>query len=146
MEELDTELLRATARRLGNPSCAMRLEEIARSVATVCELWRSRAYPPRHAAVTEIARAWSFSPALLDASFDASLMPFTAAAIEACAKPGVCRLAGLILPGNVPGAGLHEVVLALIRGASVIIKTASAEPVFFRHFVKSLIEADARLG
>ncbi|MGH7985201.1 MAG: acyl-CoA reductase [Candidatus Binataceae bacterium] len=146
MEALEPELLRATARRIAQPNRTIRVAEIADTVAAVCERWRSRDYAPRRATVAAIAQASRFSRALLEASFDALLAPFTAEPIKAFATTGPGRLAGFIMPGNVPGAGLHEVVLALIHGAAVMIKTASAEPVFFHQFARSLLEADERLG
>ena len=71
--------------------------------------------------------------ALLDESLDALLEPVTAASLEALAArlPVANRLFGFVMPGNVPGAGIHEVCAALLAGAGLIIKSASSEPLFF---------------
>ena len=53
---------------------------------------------------------------------------------------------GFVMAGNVTGAGLHEVVLALMAGAAVLIKTASREPVFFSEFARTLLEQDPEVG
>src|SRR5208283_976147 len=49
---------------------------------------------------------------------------------------------GFIAAGNVAGAGIHEIAIALIAGARVIVKTASAEPIFFARFARTLAEID----
>ena len=64
------------------------------------------------------------------------------------ARPTVDRpkTVGFIAAGNVAGAGIHEVAIALICGARVTIKTASAEPVFFAEFARTLAEIDGDVG
>src|SRR5271156_3177074 len=49
---------------------------------------------------------------------------------------------GFIAAGNVAGAGIHEIAIALIAGARMIVKTASAEPIFFAQFARTLAEID----
>jgi hypothetical protein len=56
------------------------------------------------------------------------------------------ELIGFVMPGNVPGAGLHEVVTALIAGCAAVIKTALSEPIFFAQFARTLGEVDATFG
>jgi hypothetical protein len=56
------------------------------------------------------------------------------------------ELLGFVLPGNVPGAGLHEIVIALLAGCGLIVKTSAAEPVFFAEFAATLNELDVRFG
>src|SRR5208337_1056899 len=48
--------------------------------------------------------------------------------------------------GNVAGAGIHEVAIALMAGARVLIKTASAEPILFAEFARTLAEIDPDAG
>ena len=50
------------------------------------------------------------------------------------------------MAGNVAGAGMHEVAIALIAGASLLIKTASTEPIFFTEFARTLAEIDPEVG
>ena len=50
------------------------------------------------------------------------------------------------MPGNVPGAGIHEVCAALLAGAGLIIKSASIEPLFFANFTRTLAEVDAAVA
>ncbi len=53
---------------------------------------------------------------------------------------------GFVMAGNVLGGGLHEIALALIAGAGLIIKTASREPFFFREFIAELACEQPALG
>ena len=88
------------------------------------------------------------TPALLDESLDALLEPVTAAALKSVAAnlPRTDRLFGFLMPGNVPGAGIHEVCAALLAGAGLIIKSASSEPLFFANFMRTLAEVDATVA
>ncbi len=56
------------------------------------------------------------------------------------------KTVGFIAAGNVAGAGIHEIAIALIAGARVVIKTASAEPIFFAEFTRTLAEIDPDAG
>ncbi|MGB6554365.1 MAG: acyl-CoA reductase [Candidatus Binataceae bacterium] len=117
-------------------------------LAAVLERWRERDFSARRAAVAEIGASLGFSAALLDASLDALLAPFTLDALRSFAAIAAERreVIGFIMAGNAPGAGLHEVAIALICGAGVIIKTATQEPHFFAQLARSIRECDARLG
>ncbi len=123
-------------------------ERIAAALAKTCELWRDRAFEPRRETVSLAARACGFSPALLDESLDALLQPFHPAAFEKLAPRLVARpqLLGFIMAGNVIGAGLHEVCQAMLGGAAIMLKTASAEPLFFAAFFRTLRALDAQVG
>ncbi|HYL59408.1 MAG TPA: acyl-CoA reductase, partial [Candidatus Acidoferrales bacterium] len=46
------------------------------------------------------------------------------------------------MAGNVAGAGIHEVAISLVAGAGIVVKTATAEPIFFEAFVRTLAEID----
>ena len=112
-------------------------------------LWRDRNYPRRRDAIAQIARQAGYSVALLDESLDALLKPFSNAALSSLAEEvsrvGRSRrpkLLGFIMAGNVTGAGLHEIAIGLVAGASMLIKTASTEPVFFDQFARTLAELD----
>jgi Acyl-CoA reductase (LuxC) len=123
-------------------------EHAAEVVAAVIARWRHHALPERREAIGLIARRRQFSEALLEASLDALLAPFSADALRSFGARAVERraLLGFVMAGNVPGAGLHEVALALIAGAGVIIKTASAEPALFGALVRTLAEHDPALA
>ena len=93
-----------------------------------------------------MASGWSIE--LLDGSIDALLAPFSRDAlmsftstIEPCA-----RLGGFVMPANVPGAGMHELVAALLSGSAAILKTSNREPTFFHAFVQTLGEIDPHIG
>lgn len=127
-------------------------ERMVDALARTFELWRRRDCARRRDAVREIARSAGYSVAMLESSIDALLKPFTRNVLEAMAlriSAGVGRrprTVGFIAAGNVAGAGIHEVAIALIAGARIAIKTASAEPVFFPEFARSLAEIDPDAG
>ena len=121
---------------------------IVSAIATACEDWRDHHYAPRRETVGAIAAAWGWSESLLDESIEALLAPFSRSALESFAEkvPRRNDLIGLIMPGNIPGAGIHEFATALLAGCSLMVKTATAEPFFFTHFVQTLRELDSELG
>ena len=123
-------------------------DRIAAALSLTCERWRSRSFEARRETLSLAARASGFSPALLDESLDALLKPFHPAAFESLAAKLATRpqLLGFIMPGNVIGAGLHEVCQALIGGAAIVLKTSSGEPRFFAALVRTLREIDAQAG
>jgi hypothetical protein len=98
---------------------------------------------------TVLARELGWSTRLLDASLKALYAPFAhledLTAIAATLRPRH-ELIGLIMPGSIPGAGLHELVLTLLAGAGAIVKTASTEPLFFATFAKRLAAIDPQFG
>jgi Acyl-CoA reductase (LuxC) len=134
--------LRATSRK---PMTTIR---IVSAIATACERWRDPHYAPRRETIGAIAAARDWSEPLLDESIDALLAPFTRSALADLASqmPRRNDLVGLIVPGNIPGAGIHEFATALLAGCSLIVKTATAEPFFFAHFIQTLRELDSELG
>ncbi len=123
-------------------------EHAAEIVAAVIARWRHHALPARREAIALIARQRQFSEPLLEASLDALLAPFSADALRSFAARAAERrtLLGFVMAGNVAGAGLHEVALALIAGSGMIIKTASTEPVLFRAILRTLAEHDPALA
>jgi Acyl-CoA reductase (LuxC) len=128
-------------------------ERIAEGLARAFALWRDRDYARRRDAIAAIARAAGYSVAMLESSIDALLKPFTsdalrslAARVSAAGRIDRPNTIGFIAAGNVAGAGLHEIAIALIAGARVQIKTASAEPVFFAQFARTLAEIDREVG
>ena len=128
-------------------------ERMADALARTFALWRDRNYARRRDAVEAIARTAGYSVAMLEESIDALLKPFTsdalmafAARISADGRSDRPKTVGFIAAGNVAGAGIHEVAIALIAGARVIVKTASAEPVFFAEFSRTLAEIDREAG
>ena len=126
---------------------------IADAIARAVNLWRDRQYPRRADAVARIAQNAGFSVPSMNDSIDALVRPFTRAALEALAHRAPHRAGGnssaqygFIMAGNVAGAGMHEVAIALIAGASLLIKTASAEPIFFTEFARTLAKIDPEVG
>ena len=116
-------------------------------------LWRGRDYARRRDAIAAIARPAGYSVAMLENSIDALLKPFTSEALKSMAArvSGNSRIdrpktVGFIAAGNVAGAGIHEIAIALIAGVRVVIKTASAEPIFFAEFARTLAEIDPDAG
>ena len=142
--------IEAAAARLRAAVCLeLGPERIAAAIAEACARWRERDFAPRRETIAEIAAAWGYTEAILDESIDALIAPFTRDALAAAARDAKSareEIGGLIMPGNVPGAGMHEVATALIAGHGLMIKTASAEPVFFARFARSLTAIDAAVG
>jgi hypothetical protein len=136
--------------RVASGSSAERMADV---LGRAIELWRDRDYVRRRVAIGEIASAAGFSVATLEASIDALLKPFTRDALKAKAahvsmisNPNRPKTVGFIAAGNVAGAGIHEIAIALIAGAGVVIKTASAEPIFFAEFARTISEVDNDAG
>jgi hypothetical protein len=139
-------LVRALARESERASGPL---EAAAGLAATFERWRAREFPPRERVIARIAERSGKSPELLGESLDALLQPFTADALYAFARRIRGRLSGVgafVMPANVPGAGLHELVGAIIAGASALIKVSSREPFFFTEFAASLDEIAPALG
>jgi hypothetical protein len=138
-------------------SAAMRLREaagrppaptrIAEVLSEACRRWRDPAFSGRAAALGAIAAVAQSLP-LLDASIDALLAGFTAEGIAALAGRVGTRpnLIGFVMPGNVAGAGLHELVQALLAGCSAIVKPSSSEPFFFPQFHRTLHSIDEEVA
>ena len=97
-------------------------------------------------AIREIAARSGDSESLLSLSIGTLVRPLReAAALTRRVRPRR-ELLGFIMPGNVAGAGLHELVIALAAGCAAIVKTASSEPVFFSELAATLRELDHRFG
>jgi hypothetical protein len=147
---LKSEMMFDTAARLR--AAAMRPENIrdanAAALAKAFDCWRDREFPKRRETIAQIASAWSYSTALLDESLDALLEPFRTSALRSFGArvPSRREVIGFIMPGNVPGAGLHEFSTALIAGSALIVKTASAEPLFFSAFARTIAEVAPQVG
>jgi hypothetical protein len=129
-------------------------ERMADAVARAFALWRSRNYARRRDAIAAIADSAGYSVAMLENSIDALLKPFNSDALMQMAGTAARptsnvnrpKTVGFIVAGNVAGAGIHEIVIALIAGARVLIKTATAEPIFFVEFARTLAEIDRDCG
>lgn len=117
-------------------------------LASTFDRWRERSFPVRRAAIAKISATSGWSTRLLDESIDALLAPFSRDALASFASTVVprARLGGFIMPANVPGAGMHELVAALISGAAAIVKTSNREPVFFHEFAQTLRTIDSAVG
>ncbi len=134
-------------------SASVSADRMADALARTFALWRKRDYGRRHDAIAAIARAAGYSAVMLEHSIDALLKPFTSEALKSMAAQVFSngridrpKTVGFIVAGNVAGAGMHEIAIALIAGARVAIKTASAEPIFFAEFTRTLAEIDPEAG
>jgi hypothetical protein len=135
-------LREAAARRRVAPARA------ADALAAAFDRWRERGSAARRATVAAVAEQFGWSAELLDHSFGALVAPFTRDALAAFASPLAPhpRVGGFIMPANVPGAGIHELVAALIAGSGAMVKVSPREPRFFPAFARTLRECDPELG
>jgi len=116
--------------------------EIADSLARVIGRWRAKNHAPRKAVLAHISELLGFSVPLLDESLDALLQPFTLESLRELASRVQVRprLLGLIAAGNVAGAGMHEIAIALLAGCGLVIKSSAREPFFFAEFARTLAD------
>jgi hypothetical protein len=123
-------------------------ERIIRALIETILRLKRRDHRRRRKVIEMICRGSAFSPQVIDASIDALLAPFNEESIRTIASRlrVTSEMIGFIMAGNAVGAGMHEVLLALICGAAVIIKSSSAEPFFFRALAETLAEVDARVA
>jgi len=150
---VESDIASAAARVRGAEDINPGADRMAKALARAFELWRDRDYARRRETIAAIARSAGYSVAILENSIDALLKPFTSDALKSIAarvssSGGIDRpkTAGFIAAGKVAGAGLHEIAIALVAGAGVVIKTASAEPIFFAEFARTLAEIDRDAG
>ena len=136
----------AAARLRSAEQC--RPDSVTAALANTAERWRDREFALRRETVAALAAAFGMARPLLDESFDALLEPVTAAGLESLVAklPLTNRLFGFLMPGNLPGAGIHEICAALLAGARLIIKPPSIEPLFFANFIRTLAEVDAAVA
>jgi hypothetical protein len=149
----ESDIASAAARVRAAASLNRGTDRIADALARTFALWRNRDYPRRRGAIAAIARSAGYSGAMLEDSIDALLKPFTSEALNSLAvrvsasdRAARPKTVGFIAAGNVAGAGIHEIAIALVAGAGVLVKTASAEPVFFAEFARTLAEIDRDAG
>ena len=147
---LDSKAILDTAARLRAAATQPRNlpDANATALAKAFDCWRDHEFPKRRETIAQIASASSYTAALLDESLDAMLEPFRTSALRSFGArvPSRRDVIGFIMPGNVPGAGLHEFSIALIAGAGLIVKTSSAEPLFFGAFVRTIAEVAPQVG
>jgi hypothetical protein len=144
----------SAARGLGANDAGPSAERMAEALARTFALWRDRNYARRRNAIAAIAHAAGYSVAMLENSIDALLRPFNSDGLKLMAGTAARltsnvdrpKTVGFIVAGNVAGAGIHEIAIALIAGARVVIKTATAEPIFFAEFARTLAEIDRDCG
>src|ERR1700722_18612270 len=144
----------ATAARVQRGSGGPGAERVADALARAFAVWRSGEYARRRDAIAAIADSAGYSVAMLGDSIDALLRPFNSDALKLMAGTAARptsnvdrpKTVGFIVAGKVAGAGIHEIAIALIAGARVLIKTASAEPIFFAEFARTLAEIDRDCG
>jgi hypothetical protein len=150
LESLDTveNLVTLAARLRAAMRQPMTAVRVASALGEAFARWRDRSFAARRETVAAIAASWGWSEPLLDESIDALLAPFSSVALEDFARraPRANSLVGVIMPGNIPGAGIHEIALGLIAECALIAKTATAEPIFLARFAQTLREADPEVG
>lgn len=101
------------------------------------------------ATTAAIAEQLGWSTKLLAASFQGLCEPLANVAhLRAIVRKLTARheVVGFMMPGNIPGAGLHELVLTLLTGSAALVKTATAEPLFFAGWAARLAALEPRLG
>jgi hypothetical protein len=99
--------------------------------------------------IGRIAESSGFSRQLIAASLQGLLTPFLDGVhLEDFSRKLRMRreLVGFVMPGNIAGGGLHEVVIALLAGCSIMIKSATAEPFFFEQLADAIARADGDLA
>ncbi|HEY6395038.1 MAG TPA: hypothetical protein VIX12_06435, partial [Candidatus Binataceae bacterium] len=132
------EMIASAAALVSGAKCGR--ERVRDALVLAIGRWRDHSFPPRRETLEDISRMSGFSLPLLDESLDALLKPFTSPALSrfaACTRE--CDgIVGFVMPGNVAGAGLHELVISMLAGAGAIIKAGSREPVFFWRFARTL--------
>jgi len=146
---VDAAQLRETIARLRqNPARFPGATRVADSLAGAIARWRDRNLQERQQTIARIAASSGWSPALLEESIDALLAPFTRDALESFASKIAAHphLGGFIMPANVPGAGMHELVVALISGSSAIVKMSSRAPGIVHEFAHTLRAIDSQVG
>jgi hypothetical protein len=150
---VESDIASAAARVRGAENANPGADRMAKALAHAFELWRDRDYARRREAIAAIARSAGYSVGMLENSIDALLKPFTSDALKSLAARVLSsggidrpRTVGFIAAGNVAGAGMHEIAIALVAGAGVVVKTASAEPIFFAEFARTLTEIDRDAG
>jgi hypothetical protein len=97
-------------------------------------------------AIREIAAGLGYSDALLTLSLRALVRPLRNVAELVWKVRPRHEVLGFIMPGNLPGAGLHELVIALLAGCGALVKTSKSEPVFFSELAMTLHELDRKFG
>src|ERR1019366_5450389 len=121
---VESDIASAAARVRGAENANPGADRMAKALAHAFELWRDRDYARRREAIAAIARSAGYSVAMLEDSIDALLKPFTSDALKSLAARVLSsggidrpRTVGFIAAGNVAGAGMHEIAIALVAGA-----------------------------
>jgi hypothetical protein len=125
------------------------MDRMVSSLASVCGQICDGCYAPGQATIIEVATRWGWSEASLNESLGAAYSRFrNSNELRDLGRTLTNRrkLFGFVMAGNIPGAGLHELVAALLAGCGAIIKTATDEPAFFANFARALAEASPDLG
>ncbi|HEY6421288.1 MAG TPA: acyl-CoA reductase, partial [Candidatus Binataceae bacterium] len=144
----------AAARVRAAASASLAPHCFAAALKATLALWRERGFERRSRAIGRIAAHTGFSLPLLEESLDALMSPFTDSALDSLAaaigdgatRRSVAPVIAFVMAGNVTGAGMHEVVAALVGGAGAVLKSASGEPVFWAEFARTIRDIDAEVG
>ncbi len=114
-----------------------RSHDVARAAASIAQVSRtfSQASDPLvRETVAAIADRRGWSTALVQASLAALWAPLADAhslALIGHRLESRAEVIGFIMPGNIPGGGLHEVMLTLLTGRAALLKASVAEVAFF---------------
>ncbi len=163
MAVFDPELGRADARQSLSPNSLEELaerlrgrlahpqpiERTSRSLAETCRQIISEHDLIARRIVNEIATGRGWSEELVRASLRELVRPFVSEEILtsfARQTGSRAQLIGFVMAGNIPGAGLHEVITALLAGCAAMIKPAISEPTFFAGFAEILAQIDPELA
>ena len=143
-----SELRKAAASLRAGLTINIDRERVVRVLIEAISRLRSRGDDLRRRAIEMIARNSGISPQVLDASIDALLARFDQESIRAVASRlrVTSELLGFIMASNAVGAGIHEVLLAMICGAAVMIKSSSGEPYFFSTLAQTIAQIDPEVG
>jgi hypothetical protein len=100
-------------------------------------------------AVAAIAQQRGWSTPVVQASLQALCLPFT----DSNLLLGAVRqfqsrdaVVGFMMSGNIPGAGLHELLLTLLTGRAAMVRVSARGSVFFDYLARLLTSIDRELG
>jgi hypothetical protein len=122
-------------------------ERVASALSDACRAigWGGAGREARSA----IAGHWGWFEPVLQFSLQALCRPFVVGEELrkfACGLQPRSEVIGFVMPGNIPGGGLHELIATLLAGRAAIVKTSSREPVFFRSFARVLAASNPDLA
>jgi hypothetical protein len=131
--------------RLASPSTSNNPFRLTAMLRELTEVITNRSWGWREA-IRRIAASSGCTESLLHLSLRALMKPLADASQFAGKIKQRHAVFGFIMPGNVPGAGIHELLAVLLAGAAAIVKSSASEPVFFAQLAGTIRELDGRFG